>query len=416
LLDASSKLASQAASAVDAIAQAILSGDYPRPTQLNRPHRSYENLLLYGYLAHAHPDTCWSGVAAKHLDAAIQRAYVLRDHIEIFHTALYGGSCGLGWTIEHLVPLSNTEPDFAKSEQVASQIDALVIRKLQKGRWKGKYDLIGGLVGYGVYFLERWPAESARLGIQLVVEQLAAAAERTGAGITWHTSPDLLPAWQRELAPRGYYNLGVAHGVPGVIQFLNEVAATGIDYRALDLLQDAVRWLVAQQRPRGSLSRFSSWIATGDSSDSRLAWCYGDLGIAAVLLQVARREGRRDWQGFAYDLLDHCLEWNPERSGVKDAGLCHGAAGVAHIFNRIFQSEHDRRFGEASIGWFERTLAMRQTARGIGGFLQYTRPERSGPALWESSPAFLDGAIGIALALLAATTPVEPNWDRLLLL
>ena len=45
-----------------------------------------------------------------------------------------------------------------------------------------------------------------------------------------------------------------------------------------------------------------------------------------------------------------------------------------------------------------------------------TRPDPDGPTIWEPSPDFLDGAIGVALALLAALAPVEPLWDRLLLL
>jgi hypothetical protein len=36
--------------------------------------------------------------------------------------------------------------------------------------------------------------------------------------------------------------------------------------------------------------------------------------------------------------------------------------------------------------------------------------------VWEPSPAFLDGAIGVALALLSAVAPIEPAWDRMLLL
>jgi hypothetical protein len=34
---------------------------------------------------------------------------------------------------------------------------------------------------------------------------------------------------------------------------------------------------------------------------------------------------------------------------------------------------------------------------------------------WQDDPGFLTGAAGVGLALLAATTPVEPAWDRLLL-
>jgi hypothetical protein len=36
--------------------------------------------------------------------------------------------------------------------------------------------------------------------------------------------------------------------------------------------------------------------------------------------------------------------------------------------------------------------------------------------MWQETPEFLDGAVGVALAFLAAVTPVEPNWDRMLLL
>jgi hypothetical protein len=35
---------------------------------------------------------------------------------------------------------------------------------------------------------------------------------------------------------------------------------------------------------------------------------------------------------------------------------------------------------------------------------------------WKVKPGFLEGAGGIALALLAATTSVEPAWDRSLLI
>ncbi len=44
-------------------------------------------------------------------------------------------------------------------------------------------------------------------------------------GVTWHTAPELLVTWQREQAPTGYYNLGVAHGVPGAIAMRGAMAA-----------------------------------------------------------------------------------------------------------------------------------------------------------------------------------------------
>jgi hypothetical protein len=42
-------------------------------------------------------------------------------------------------------------------------------------------------------------------------------------------------------------------------------------------------------------------------------------------------------------------------------------------------------------------------------------PEHESSAVWDANPAFLLGAVGIALALLAGLTSVTPEWDRLLL-
>ena len=62
-------------------------------------------------------------------------------------------------------------------------------------------------------------------------------------------------------------------------------------------------------------------------------------------------------------------------------------------------------------------VEMRRPNRGIAGFLAYMpRPNRPNEKRWIAAPGILEGAAGIALALLAATTPVEPEWDRMLLL
>src|SRR3954452_6230771 len=72
------------------------------------------------------------------------------------------------------------------------------------------------------------PDPSAFRILEAVVDRLAERAERTPGGCTWFTPPELLPQWQRELCPKGYYNLGLAHGVPGVIAVLGGAVATGV--------------------------------------------------------------------------------------------------------------------------------------------------------------------------------------------
>lgn len=433
ILSSSDKILLSAREAVDAIAGAVIAKDYESGTQDKLHHCAYEEALLYGYLAVTGNDLAWATRATERLNQAIDAASLRSSYL-----GLFGGLTGLGWTVEHLSQLLNQasfpgedepgshaptdigpEPEAAVEEDLNAEIDTVVLRNLKHFDSSCPYDLIGGLVGFGVYFLERLPKGTAIQGIQAVFDQLETLAQHNGAGTAWFSGPELLPEWQRKQSPNGYYNLGVAHGIPGIIHFLSEVSATAIvdRRRSHRLLEGAVNWLISQRRPSGSRSMFSSWIVPGEEpSDSRFAWCYGDLGILSVLLQVARRAGRDDWQKVANELLDNCLAWPPDEGGVDDAPLCHGAVGVAHIFNRLYHSENDPRCRETALVWLDRALAMRQPGTGVGGFSALTRPNLSGPIVWEASPALLAGAIGVALALLAAMTPVEPAWDRMLLL
>jgi hypothetical protein len=314
-------------------------------------------------------------------------------------------------------PLEFDEVGDETDEDLNEQTDNEVVSRLRAAPGVN-YDLISGLVGWGIYFLQRFPRGQSEEGIALIVKRLDELSERHPSLVTWFTPSDLLPAWQREICPLGYYNLGVAHGIPGIIHFLSEARQTGVEkVTSGRLLEGAVEWFLGQQRPSASRGRFSPWTAPGiPSGDSRPTWCYGDLGILSVLLQASKSAGREDWRSFALQLLDDCLARPAETAGIRDAALCHGATGSAHIFNRICQAEGDQRCLRASLEWFDRALEMRKPGEGVGGFFAFTQPEREGEVIWEASPAFVDGAVGVALALLAAITSVEPGWDRTLLL
>jgi lantibiotic modifying enzyme len=283
--------------------------------------------------------------------------------------------------------------------------------------WDGEYDLVGGLVGLAVYALERLPARAAVECLEGIVDRLGEIAETAREGVTWFTPPDHLPDWQREQCPGGYYNLGLAHGVPGVIAVLGATCAAGVRPRkARKLLDGAVTWLLSQELEDGAGSRFPAWVAPEAKPEaSRAAWCYGDPGIAAALLCAARSVNQPDWERKAIEIARGVATRPPDEAGVMDAGLCHGAAGLGHVLNRIYQATGDETLGEAARFWFERTLAMRRPGEGVGGFLALAAKE-DGTRYWNDEAGILTGASGIALTLLAATTAVEPAWDRMLLL
>ena len=148
---------------------------------------------------------------------------------------------------------------------------------------------------------------------------------------------------------------------------------------------------------------------------TRTAWCYGDPGIAAVLLSAARSFGRADWESEALDVARRSARRSEQAAQTVDAGLCHGTAGLAHLFNRFHQATGDPELGEAALAWTRRTLDMQRPGEGIGGYRSYMTSEKAADGDWSAQPGLLIGSAGIGLALLAAVSGVEPAWDRMLL-
>jgi lantibiotic modifying enzyme len=366
--------------------------------------------LLHGYLAQTEGAPDHAATAAGLLR---QATATVAD--KPASASLYSGLVGVGWALAHLrgrLPGLDGEDDLAA-------IDELLLDHLGQSPWRDDYDLISGLVGFGVYALERLPVPAAAAGLGRVLERLAETAEHSVEGSTWKTSPALIHPEDRGMFPRGYYNLGLAHGVPGVVALLGQaVAAVSplapqqcADGRetARALQQGAVKWLLARQGTGG----FAAWLEPGKGAErpAPLGWCYGDPGVAAALFGAARCARDPAWESEARAIARRASQRPPDQAGVVDAGLCHGAAGLGHLFNRMFQATGEPGLAEAARFWFEQALTMRRPGRGIGGYEAWL----PGNMTWVTESGLLIGAAGVALALLAATTSIEPSWDSVLL-
>lgn len=365
--------------------------------------------LLHAYLALHNGDEHQAERAAALLDTAAQGIATT-----VMPPGLYSGFSGVAWVAEHL-QARLFEPD-PEDDDPNREIDEALLAYLGTLSVLDEYDLTSGVTGLGVYARERLSHPTGALLLERVVDHLVTQAETGPEGTAWFTPPNRLPEWQREIHPEGLYNLGVAHGIPAVFALLAIACRGGIAAdRARPLLDGTVRWLLAHQLPAGTGSCFGTAVVAGEESGaSRLAWCYGDPGIAATLLVAARAVGEHAWGDKALEVARVAARRPPERSFVRDAGVCHGAAGLAHLFNRFWQASGEEVFRDAARDWIERTLEFRVPGEGIAGFRAWhALPGPNGQ--WAAEPGLLEGATGIALVLLAAVSTVEPEWDRILL-
>ncbi len=404
-------LARNAEAVIATIAQALAKAE--DSLRSGKPHwrdaPPTDPALFFGYLAAATGRPGHKARAARFLELAVQH-FTAGSGL-----ALYGGLCGLSWTIRHL----NGPPVKLGIDagELLGTVDEHLLQVLKAPSWKGDYDLISGLVGFGVYALTRLPGRKAAMVLKRIVAHFEALAKRQRDGLCWFTPPSTLPAEQRKVAPRGYYNLGVAHGLPGVIGLLAEVYDRGIERRrTLRLLKGAVSWMAAHELPASSSLRLPAWVAPGAKpTPCRVAWCYGDLGASVVLLNAARTLGRKAWEREALSLAHQAARCPFAHSGTRDACLCHGAAGNAHLFNRLFQTTGEPEFRDAAQLYYRKTLELRGRPPRLGGYSFWTTPDATTDLDWHPNASFLSGLAGVGLALLAATQPVEPRWDGVLL-
>jgi hypothetical protein len=399
----------QALQAVDAIAESITSGT-PPPGERDASLASGQAglALLYAWLARTRRMARADILAWQSLDQAIEAVST-----RAMDASLYGGFPGVAWAtelVDHLL-----DPD---AEDRNEAVDDALLRVLSRANlWPAPHDLVVAVTGLGVYALQRCPRPSAIECLHLVVERLREHAQHDEHGIYWWTPPaGILHPVSRMQYPSGRADLGLAHGVAGAVALLGNICGAGVESEtARPLLEGAVSWLLAHSVATEAGPTFPVWLAPDfQPSPARCAWCYGDPGIAAALLLAARGVGAAGWEQAAVALAGRAAERPPAETGVVDAGFCHGAAGLAHIYNRMYQATGEPKLGRAAVYWLERTLDFYRLARDDGGsWVRGSRdPAKEGP--WNGT-GLLEGAAGVALVLLAATTSVEPVWDRMFL-
>lgn len=201
-------------------------------------------------------------------------------------------------------------------------------------RWPD-YDLLGGQAGILLAVVgsgHRAPAELARMA-----DHLAALSGDGLAGLRIDGyAEDPVRGWNQ-----GAINLGLGHGVPGV------VAALTAAHRVLGPRPNL---LTALRHGTDFLRRYSTvdnegavvWPACDrsgarDSATSRQAWCYGTPGVAWVLWDAGLVLADARLRSFAEDAMTSlCRVWDPDRYLYGDTpadvlGICHGGAGVLAV-------------------------------------------------------------------------------------
>ncbi len=201
------------------------------------------------------------------------------------------------------------------------------------------------------------------------------------------------------------YNICLSHGMSGMIIYLSQVYQSGVMAELnKQLLEKAVCYVLSQEIDHTQYGCYfpSQSLENGDFiSRSRLAWCYGDLGVAAALWQAGKATANDLWSNKALEVYRFSTgRKDLQNAIVHDAGLCHGTAGIAMMFAYMYRETSDVEFKNARDYWIDQTLDMSRFIDGPAGYKQFIA-NNGKHVEWKNSYSLLEGIAGIGFMLLS---------------
>jgi hypothetical protein len=324
------------------------------------------------------------------------------------------GLAGIGWLYEYL---SQRKIIDYETNTLLEEFDACLEKMLNNFMQENNYDFLHGGVGVALYFAKRVTKKKELVS---VLNQFLEDLEKIST-----SQENGLMKWFSFLGeqhnPQHGYNISLSHGMASIVAILAKLYnIEGIDKEKTEkLLRGATQYVLVQEIDKDKYGSFFSNYAIESSSTiikSRLGWCYGDLGIASALYQSGIILKEKVWIEKAIEVLSFAVT---NRRGladnfVSDAGLCHGSAGIGHIFYRMWWNTKLPKFKDAADFWFDQTLKMATFEDGLAGYKKFEMPDEK--STWVNDCGFLTGISGIGMALLTYYYELDPAWDECLLL
>jgi lantibiotic modifying enzyme len=322
------------------------------------------------------------------------------------------GIAGLCWMVEYLVARGWLADDAV---DVLEPVDDHLYHAMMRYVENDNYDFLHGAGGIGFYFANR-SSQSERINgyMQDLVRGLKEKACDDGSGDLKWFHLNLVTGEKN----KDEFNLGLAHGIPSILILLIRIYEAGVMKKEVyQMIEKTTKYIIKNQFDIRESSSYFPSFAKDRKPNSRLGWCYGDLGVCCALWQAARTLNDTSLGGFVRQVMIHAAGIRePQFTRVMDAGICHGSAGVAHIFRRFYEATGEAQLKEASDYWYDKTLAFAMHSDGYAGYKVYLSPVDDKPAMSRVSSSVLEGISGIGLVLLYKVFHYEPVWEKALLI
>lgn len=331
----------------------------------------------------------------KRIDNRLQS--LLADEGDL-NAGLFQGLAGVGYAYTRYCDVFK-----GSSAEYCADIDEILQEYSEAIGQTEHFDLVSGVVGVALYALDYQGSQTRQSVFLNCLKWLETRAELDEDGASWRTLPKHYGFEASNTKfPSGTRNLGIAHGIPGAVAFLAlAVKANGADARmAQRLLELSCDWLVNVERKQviGGIP----YLAEEPNALARLAWCYGDAGVALTIVSAGRVLHRADLIAIGTSIGRRAVRRAMSMNSVGDVTLCHGVAGWMLVFERLRRNTGDDEF-LLGTQWCQQQLFDAYKRDGLHSLLPPSG-ERGAPH------HLLSGSLGVVLALLDVTAHKSVDW------
>lgn len=218
----------------------------------------------------------------------------------------------------------------------------------------------------------------------------------------------------REKYPQGSINLGMAHGLIGILVVLCKAKSKGINYVGIDKAIKNLFELYERQcvlidgipywKPQLSYDEWKENIRVDKKSIERASWCYGNVGIARGLQKASHYIG--DWKREEKygKMVKSLVKQSVYKLGLESPMICHGYSGVLMLMICEYKQYDDKEY---LVNINEVIKQILSSSLKSDGEIEMK--------VFEEDDSILQGLMGVALALKSVLT-VNTHYEKLFLM
>jgi hypothetical protein len=323
----------------------------------------------------------------------------LEENINGF--GIYTGIGSVSWYNQYFVnnKLITYDNDFFDF------FDKQLLAECKKQKKYKNFDLFSGLLSYGNYFYRRALYDKKNVVFLKKIERYLIELKDENGIISYDSAADT----------NNPINIGLAHGLPSQIVFFSKSYELTKNKESIQYAKDAIDFILKYRKTNGD-SMFPSVIDLFNKSnnliDSRLAWCYGDLGIAYAILYYSKATKDNIYKDIAIEIIKHSIK-RVKNTGVNDKCFCHGTSGLFYLFYKLYTKFNIKICEKAYKYWLKLTL---ENYKNLNSFETCALNIELNKKEFMLDLGLIEGITGIGLSLVSYIDKTENEWEDFFML